>query len=173
MRAAGLDVVVYDEVHVEPTDVSFRAAAAFARDGRFDGYLSVGGGSVIDTCKAASLYATYPADLLVYVNAPIGAGRPVPGPLPPHVACPTTCGTGSECTGHRRLRRPRAEGQDGHRLAAPAADARAHRSHGDAVAAGHGRRRERLRRPLPRASSRTRRAPSPRGRAPTVRPRGR
>jgi alcohol dehydrogenase class IV len=99
VRAAGLDVAVYDEVHVEPTSDSFLQAAAFAREGRFDGYLSVGGGSVIDTCKAAILYATYPADLLVYVNAPIGAGRPVPGPLPPHVACPTTCGTGSECTG--------------------------------------------------------------------------
>jgi alcohol dehydrogenase class IV len=99
VRAAGLDVAVYDAVHVEPTDASFRAAADFARAGRFDGYLSVGGGSVIDTCKAAILYATHPADLLAYVNAPIGAGRPVPGPLPPHVACPTTCGTGSECTG--------------------------------------------------------------------------
>ena len=99
VRAAGLDVAVYDEVHVEPTDASFLAAAAFARAGSFDGYLSVGGGSAIDTCKAAILYATYPADLLAYVNAPIGAGRPVPGPLPPHVACPTTCGTGSECTG--------------------------------------------------------------------------
>jgi alcohol dehydrogenase class IV len=99
VRAAGLDVAVYDEVHVEPTDASFRAAAAFAGEGAFDGYLSVGGGSVLDTCKAALLYATYPADLLAYVNAPIGAGRAVPGPLPPHVACPTTCGTGSECTG--------------------------------------------------------------------------
>jgi alcohol dehydrogenase class IV len=98
-RAAGLDVVVYDEVRVEPTDVSFRAAAAFARDGGFDGYLSVGGGSVIDTCKAAALYAKYPAELRAYVNAPVGEGRAVPGPLPPHVACPTTCGTGSECTG--------------------------------------------------------------------------
>jgi alcohol dehydrogenase class IV len=98
-RAAGLDVAVYDEVHVEPTDGSFLAAAAFAQQGHFDGYLSVGGGSVIDTCKAAILYATYPADLLAYVNAPIGAARAVPGPLPPHVACPTTCGTGSECTG--------------------------------------------------------------------------
>ena len=45
------------------------------------------------------LYATYPADFLTYVNAPVGAGAPVPGPLPPHVACPTTCGTGSETTG--------------------------------------------------------------------------
>ena len=99
LEAAGLDVVVYSDVHVEPTDVSFRAAAHFARQGRFDGYVSVGGGSVIDTCKAALLYATYPAELRTYVNAPLGDARPIPGPLPPHVACPTTCGTGSECTG--------------------------------------------------------------------------
>jgi hydroxyacid-oxoacid transhydrogenase len=97
--AAGLDVGVYDEVHVEPTNVSFLAAVQFARGGRFDGFLSIGGGSVIDTCKAAALYSTYPADFLAYVNAPIGEGRAVPGPLPPHVACPSTCGTGSECTG--------------------------------------------------------------------------
>jgi alcohol dehydrogenase class IV len=96
---AGLDVEIYDAVQVEPTDASFLAAAAFAREGRFDGYVSVGGGSVIDTCKAALLYATYPADLDAYVNRPIGEGREIPGPLPPHIACPTTTGTGSECTG--------------------------------------------------------------------------
>ena len=99
LAAAGLDVVVFDEVHIEPTDRSMAVAAAFAREGRFDGYVSVGGGSVIDTCKAAALYATWPADFFDYVNAPIGEGRAVPGPLPPHVACPTTSGTGSECTG--------------------------------------------------------------------------
>ncbi|HEX6827819.1 MAG TPA: hydroxyacid-oxoacid transhydrogenase [Burkholderiales bacterium] len=99
LRAAGCDVAVYDEVKVEPTDRSFLAAARFATEGRFDGYVSVGGGSVIDSCKAANLYATHPADFLAYVNAPIGEGRPVPGPLKPHIACPTTCGTGSECTG--------------------------------------------------------------------------
>ena len=93
------DVAVYDEVKVEPTDKSFLEAARFAADGAFDGYVSVGGGSVIDTCKAANLYATYPAEFLDYVNAPIGAGKPVPGALKPHIACPTTCGTGSECTG--------------------------------------------------------------------------
>ena len=99
LQAAGLDVAIYDEVKVEPTDQSFLAAARFATEGKFDGYVSLGGGSVIDTCKAANLYATYPADFLDYVNAPIGKGLPVPGPLKPHIACPTTCGTGSECTG--------------------------------------------------------------------------
>ena len=99
LRDAGLDVVVYEKTHIEPTDASFEEAIAFARDGRFDGYVSVGGGSVIDTTKAANLYASHPAQLLAYVNAPIGEGRPVPGPLRPHLACPTTSGTGSEATG--------------------------------------------------------------------------
>jgi len=61
LEGAGLDVVIYDEVKVEPTDRSFLAAAKFAAEGKFDGYVSVGGGSVIDTCKAANLYATWPA----------------------------------------------------------------------------------------------------------------
>ena len=81
LRSAGVDVALYDQVRVEPTDQSFIDATRFAIDSRADGYLSVGGGSVIDTCKAANLYATYPAEFLGYVNAPVGDGRPVPGPL--------------------------------------------------------------------------------------------
>ncbi|MEP7291513.1 MAG: hydroxyacid-oxoacid transhydrogenase [Chloroflexota bacterium] len=94
-----LDAVLYDQVEVEPTDQSFLAAAAFATAGNFDGYVAVGGGSVMDTAKAANLYATYPADLLDYVNPPIGKGKPVPGRLKPLIAIPTTAGTGSETTG--------------------------------------------------------------------------
>jgi hydroxyacid-oxoacid transhydrogenase len=99
LRAAGIDVIAFTDVHVEPTDESFRKASAFASEVKPDGYVSVGGGSVIDTAKAANLYASYPADFLAYVNAPVGAGTPVPGPLAPHIACPTTSGTGSEVTG--------------------------------------------------------------------------
>ncbi|MBF5046158.1 iron-containing alcohol dehydrogenase [Aggregicoccus sp. 17bor-14] len=99
LQAAGLDVVTYTGVQVEPTDRSFLEAARFAAEVKPDGYVSLGGGSVIDTCKAANLYATHPAELLAYVNAPVGEGRAVPGPLRPHLACPTTSGTGSEVTG--------------------------------------------------------------------------
>ena len=99
LKAAGIGATVYDEVVVEPTTASFQAAARFATEGSFDGYISVGGGSVMDTCKAANLYATHPADFMTYVNAPIGGGQRVPGALKPHIACPTTSGTGSETTG--------------------------------------------------------------------------
>jgi len=99
LRSEGLDVAVYAESRVEPTDESFAAAATFARDGAFDGFVSVGGGSAIDTAKAANLYGTYPADFDAYVNAPIGRATPIPGPLRPHIACPTTSGTGAEVTG--------------------------------------------------------------------------
>jgi alcohol dehydrogenase class IV len=99
LKAAGIAVTLYKDLEVEPTDRSFKAAADFAVEGQFDGYISLGGGSTMDTCKAANLYATYPDDFLAYVNAPIGQAKPVPGPLAPHIACPTTFGTASECTG--------------------------------------------------------------------------
>lgn len=99
LRAQGLDVAVYDRVRCEPDSDSFEDAAAFARDGRFDGFVSLGGGSVMDTAKAANLLSTYPDELIAYINAPIGRAKPIPGRLKPHIACPSTCGTGSETTG--------------------------------------------------------------------------
>jgi hydroxyacid-oxoacid transhydrogenase len=100
LESAGVGFVLYDRVRVEPTDESFLDAIAFARQTPYDAYVAVGGGSAIDTAKAVNLYVTYPpADFLDYVNPPIGKGIPVPGPLKPLFAIPTTAGTGSETTG--------------------------------------------------------------------------
>ena len=99
VRGAGIEVVVFDGVHVEPTDASLEAAVAHARDtGPFDAFLAVGGGSAIDTAKAVDLLTTNPGELMDYVNAPVGRARPVEHPLAPLVAVPTTTGTGSEST---------------------------------------------------------------------------
>lgn len=61
--------------------------------------MAVGGGSIIDTAKAADPYASHPAEFLAYVNPPIGEWRPVPGKMAPLIAIPTTADMGSEITG--------------------------------------------------------------------------
>jgi hydroxyacid-oxoacid transhydrogenase len=98
IREAGVSVETYDRVHAEPSDRSIEEALAFQEGKEGDGYVALGGGSSIDTAKAMNLYGTHPAPLLAYINKPIGQGLPVPGPLKPLIAIPTTAGTGSEST---------------------------------------------------------------------------
>ena len=61
---------LFDRVRVEPTDESFQEAISQAIAGDFDAFIAVGGGSTIDTAKAANLYSTYPADLLTLSPRP-------------------------------------------------------------------------------------------------------
>ena len=84
LKKVDIDAVLFDSARIR-----------FATDGKFDGYVGVGGGSSMDTAKAANLYATYPADFLAYVNAPVGRGEPVTGRLKPMIAIPTSSGSGS------------------------------------------------------------------------------
>lgn len=91
---------IYDRVRIEPTDASFKDVIEFARSKDFDGFLAVGGGSTIDTCKIANLYGCdRDADFLDYVNAPVGKAKELTVKLKTLIALPTTAGTGSESTG--------------------------------------------------------------------------
>lgn len=96
---------IYDEIRVEPNNDSFKHAINFMAEktnnhGSYDVVIALGGGSTIDTAKAANLYTCYPPeDFYDYVNPPLGKGLPVPGPITPLIAIPTTSGTGSETTG--------------------------------------------------------------------------
>ncbi|KAG0246632.1 hydroxyacid-oxoacid transhydrogenase, mitochondrial-like protein [Mortierella sp. GBAus27b] len=100
LKANNVPFVVYDKTRVEPSDQSFQDAIDFAKAHKPDVFVAVGGGSVMDTCKAANLYSHYPeADLLEFVNAPIGKGSVIHKTLSPLIAIPTTAGTGSETTG--------------------------------------------------------------------------
>jgi len=98
IEAEGIEVEVWDRSRVEPTADSFQAAADFAAEGGFDGFVAVGGGSSIDTAKVSDLIATHGGEIIDYVNPPVGGGKKPPGPLKPLLAVPTTAGTGAEAT---------------------------------------------------------------------------
>lgn len=99
LAAAGIEASTFSDIRVEPCDDTVARGAAFLNSGnKFDGLISVGGGSVIDTAKAALLVHQHGGKIGDYFAPPIGQAKAVPGPVLPHIACPTTSGTGSECT---------------------------------------------------------------------------
>ena len=98
IESEGIQVEVWDRSRVEPTADSLQAAADFAREGNFDGFVAVGGGTSIDTAKVSDLIATHGGEIMDYVNPPVGGGKKPPSPLKPLLAVPTTAGTGAEAT---------------------------------------------------------------------------
>src|SRR5215470_1194124 len=89
--AAGLEVVVFQQVEPNPRDADCLAGADLAADVRADGFAAVGGGSAIDTAKCIALLKTnggHPRDWEDF-------GALLHAPLPV-LAIPTTAGTGSE-----------------------------------------------------------------------------
>lgn len=93
LRGAGLEVSVFDAIGREPTTDEVDGALALLRACEADGVLALGGGSPLDTAKAAAALATNPGRIVEYM----GADR-FRNPRLPLIALPTTAGTGSEVT---------------------------------------------------------------------------
>jgi choline dehydrogenase len=85
----------YDKDPGEPTDVQVDAAASALAAADADGVVAIGGGSVMDTAKAARLCAEQGGP---YTSWP-GSGKAYAAPTRPLVLIPTTAGTGSEVSG--------------------------------------------------------------------------
>jgi alcohol dehydrogenase len=107
-----LDVVRFDKPPGEPTVDVVAAASAAIADTAPDGLVALGGGSVIDTAKAARACAQAGVGY-----AELAAG-PIADPRVPLVAVPTTAGTGSEVSGGAVITDPRATRKAG--IASPA-----------------------------------------------------
>ncbi|RYM00479.1 iron-containing alcohol dehydrogenase [Sporolactobacillus sp. THM7-7] len=84
----------YAEVTSEPVDHFVTDALAIYKQERCDFLVSVGGGSCIDAAKAVAVVATNGG----YIGDYMGLKKIADWPPVPHIAIPTTAGTGSEAT---------------------------------------------------------------------------
>ena len=96
LKSAGKKVFEFPEIMANPTYGKVLEGAKFAKENEIDVILGVGGGSVMDCCKAISLAARYEGDVWADFWARPGIIDFKPLPLGVIV---TVAGTGSECNG--------------------------------------------------------------------------
>jgi alcohol dehydrogenase len=108
LAAAGLQPVVYDRVHENPTTVDVDDCVSVAREARVDGFIGLGGGSSIDTAKGCNFLLTNGGRMEDYR----GLGKAMK-PMLPLIAVPTTAGTGSECQSYALI----ADAETHHKMA--------------------------------------------------------
>lgn len=93
LKAAGIEMEVFDEVMPDPTVKLVTEGTKIVRDGNFDVIIGLGGGSNIDAAKAMSVMANNPGTICDYEGSVEFETPPMP-----IIAVPTTAGTGSEVT---------------------------------------------------------------------------
>ena len=96
LRDAGKNVFEFPDIMPNPTYAKVLEGAELVRENHIDLILAVGGGSVMDCCKAVSMAAVYKGDLWADFWARPGVVDFEPVPLGMVV---TVSGTGSECNG--------------------------------------------------------------------------
>lgn len=103
IKAQGIEVVVYDKVQADPPDYSVIECGQLLIDEQCDGVVAIGGGSSMDTAKAATMFTVMDPQIVkekgiaVYqMGGPeILDGSKLKIKL---ITIPTTAGTGSEGT---------------------------------------------------------------------------
>jgi len=93
LKAAGYESAVFSDTVPDPTTNVIDAGLRIFREGQHDSLISIGGGSPIDTAKGIGMLAANGGHVRDY-KVP----NPIPKTGPPHIAIPTTAGTGSEAT---------------------------------------------------------------------------
>ena len=96
LKAEGKNVIEFSGIMSNPTYSKVKEGAKLARDNNIDMILAVGGGSVMDCCKAVSLAAAYDGD--IWADYWEKSGVVYFDPIPLGVIV-TVAGTGSECNG--------------------------------------------------------------------------
>src|SRR5699024_8544800 len=94
LNKANIDSVVYLGVKSEPTDQFVEESLNLFSSEKCDVIVSIGGGSCIDTAKAVAVLATNGG----YIGDYMGGKKIATHDPIPHLAVPTTAGTGSEAT---------------------------------------------------------------------------
>lgn len=92
-KALGIKVSVYEGVKADPPDYTVEEAAEIGRRENVDGIVGIGGGSSMDTAKAANILMGNPSPISRYMGM---GGVMKPGKK--LILIPTTAGTGSEVT---------------------------------------------------------------------------
>lgn len=96
LEKAGVEYVVCDNIHENPSKEVVMEAAAAAKKNGCDFILALGGGAVLDSAVAVAAMATNPGDLWDYVSGGTGKGQPLVNAALPIVTVATSSGTGSE-----------------------------------------------------------------------------
>lgn len=101
LQQLGISWAIFDEVENNPSILTVRRAAAFAKAEQVDFVIAVGGGSPMDAGKVIALLCTNEIDDVQLFSGPYKKPLPI-------VAVPTTSGTGSEVTKAAILTNPHA-----------------------------------------------------------------
>ena len=97
LKSEGIEVSLFSDVGSNPTVEMVDNAAAFMKEEKPDAIVCIGGGSSIDTGKAANVIYTHGGSAADY-NVLAGGMEKITPKLLPLIAAPTTAGTGSEVT---------------------------------------------------------------------------